>query len=395
MWLRNKYLHEFAGLFLRLNEADCILEGRLYHDPQLKESYNDIVENEFARIRKYYTPFRFYEDPLYCLLDELENDFYKYPDERYAYLKDIISYFVNIMPHIEKYMGKNHFTNHLNQFRIDYATNFKLHPIPYQSTNDLSAAHIWGKSTVELYVISCISVIDKFATFLDAKCLNFNIDLEELQQDLGIFLFRTRNYTSLNIIGYGNKVNSIWNLKPTFEQKHGFAYSAVTQNPAAAVQINTIQTQKAADNPTQPGKSPTPSAPAVKNNGSAKTEKKIEVNIFCESMSFDIPKEHFKVFKEKKNKNGDSFLTEVQFNAFINKAFYGKADIPKQKLNQSKGEKLLLQAVFYDFYHEHCFNYFNTMQCRDNFIHLLTENFEGWDFNKVKANFKPRNAKKK
>lgn len=119
-----------------------------------------------------------------------------------------------------------------------------------------------------------------------------------------------------------------------------------------------------------------------------------QINVFCNTMPFNIPKEHFAILKEKKSTNGGPFLTEERFNAFIDKAFYGKTDISKQKLNQSKGEKFLLQAVFYDFYFKYCFEYFNTMQCRDRFIRLLTDNFEGWDFKKVKANFKPKTDKR-
>jgi hypothetical protein len=108
----------------------------------------------------------FYDDLLYNLLDEVENDLYKYPDDRYDYLRDIISYFVNIMPTIEKYLYKPYFINHLYYFREQYARNFKMYPTHYQESN---LTRIWGKSAVELYVISCISVLDKFSTFLDAK----------------------------------------------------------------------------------------------------------------------------------------------------------------------------------------------------------------------------------
>jgi hypothetical protein len=125
-----------------------------------------------------------------------------------------------------------------------------------------------------------------------------------------------------------------------------------------------------------------------------KTDTKI-INTFCNSMDLSIPREHFKVFTEKKSKNTKIYLTGEQLNSFIERAFCGNKKIPKQKFNQApKGEKLLIQSVFYEFYNTYCFEYFNTMQCQETFIKLLTENFEGWNFKNVKENFTPKTKKR-
>jgi len=122
---------------------------------------------------------------------------------------------------------------------------------------------------------------------------------------------------------------------------------------------------------------------------------KTEINTFCKSMPLSIPKEHFKVFTRKNSKNKKPFLTTEQYNAFIERAFNGNIDILKQKFNQiPKGEKLLIQAEFYDFYNKHCMDYFNSMQCQPEFIRLLTENFTGWDFKNVSNNFTPKTKKR-
>ncbi len=122
----------------------------------------------------------------------------------------------------------------------------------------------------------------------------------------------------------------------------------------------------------------------------------IKPNVFCKSMPLNIPKDHFKVFVETNSKNNNKpFLTQDQLNSFIEKAFCGKIDLPKEKFNQApKGEKLLIQTVFYEFYNSFCFEYFSTMQCQDIFIKLLTDNFEGWDFKNVKENFTPKTNKR-
>ncbi len=119
------------------------------------------------------------------------------------------------------------------------------------------------------------------------------------------------------------------------------------------------------------------------------------INTFCKSMPLNIPKEHFKVFIDTNSKNKKTFLTTEQYNSFIERAFCGNTDMPKQKFNQApKGEKLLIQSVFYEFYNTNCFEYFHTMQCQENFIKLLTDNFEGWDFKNVQENFTPKTKKR-
>ena len=118
-----------------------------------------------------------------------------------------------------------------------------------------------------------------------------------------------------------------------------------------------------------------------------------EENIFCKKMPLSIPKEHFKVFTEKKSKNGKLFLTETAFNSFIQKAFCGK-DEPQQKFNYGTNEEGLIRIRFYEFYNMCHPHYENTSQCRDKYIKLLTDNFTNWEFEKVKNNFgkKPLNS---
>ena len=117
-----------------------------------------------------------------------------------------------------------------------------------------------------------------------------------------------------------------------------------------------------------------------------------QLNTFCRSMPLSIPKEHFKVLSEAMSRNNSQpFLTDKQYRLFIERAFCGNAEIPKQKINQAaKGEKLLIQSLFYEFYENYCIEYFQGSQCQDNFIRVLTDNFEGWDFQNVKDNFKPK-----
>jgi len=112
------------------------------------------------------------------------------------------------------------------------------------------------------------------------------------------------------------------------------------------------------------------------------------INLFCKSMPLNIPRDHFKIFTENNRKNGKPFLTSDQLDSFIERAFCGNNLLPVQKINYDlKGEKIKIQNVFYAFYCNTVKDYFQTDNCRDNFIRLLTDNFTGWDFDKVKKNF--------
>jgi hypothetical protein len=116
-----------------------------------------------------------------------------------------------------------------------------------------------------------------------------------------------------------------------------------------------------------------------------KTEK---ANIFCPSMPLSVSRNHFKVLTENNSKNGKPFLTPDQLDSFIDMAFCGNQDLPVQKINLDlKGETIKVQNVFYAFYCKTVKDYFPTDNCRDKFITLLTDNFTGWDFEKVKKNF--------
>ncbi len=112
-----------------------------------------------------------------------------------------------------------------------------------------------------------------------------------------------------------------------------------------------------------------------------------ENNKFCPGMDINIPIEHFKVFKEKSSKNGKPFLTIVQFDLFIQRAFHGDSEISKQTFNVGNREKLFIVKRFHQFYDIAAKEYENTTQCRDKYIKLLTDNFTNWEYQDIKNNF--------
>lgn len=111
-----------------------------------------------------------------------------------------------------------------------------------------------------------------------------------------------------------------------------------------------------------------------------------EINIFHRKMKLDIPRSHFRRLTTNKSKNGEPFLTKIQLDNFIQKAFLGEK-LPKQRINVApKGEKILIQYVFKEFYNQY-YDYFNTCQVSKLFIELLTENFDNWEYENVKNSF--------
>lgn len=119
----------------------------------------------------------------------------------------------------------------------------------------------------------------------------------------------------------------------------------------------------------------------------------METNVFCEKMPFNIPIEHFKILTEKRNKNNEQFLTQKQFDDFIERAFKGNTKIPSQKFNFSSRENLKIQYLFYDFFVKTSFDYFGSIQFKEKYVKLLTENFIGWEYKNVSNNFNKKPKK--
>lgn len=110
-------------------------------------------------------------------------------------------------------------------------------------------------------------------------------------------------------------------------------------------------------------------------------------NSFCQTMPIGFAIDHFKVFVNCKSKNGEPFLSQKQFDNFINRAFHNKTDIPKERFNCGPREKLFILKRFYEFYQKGAADYEGTGQCRDKYIKLISDNFQNWSFTGIKNNF--------
>jgi hypothetical protein len=112
-----------------------------------------------------------------------------------------------------------------------------------------------------------------------------------------------------------------------------------------------------------------------------------ETNNFCSKMPLNFARKHFKVFVDTDSNNKSKFLTDTQFEVFIQRAFLGNQNTQKQKMNIGTRETQFIVRRFYEFYTEAIKELYENQQSRDKFIKLLTDNFENWEFEKVKSNF--------
>ena len=88
-----------------------------------------------------------------------------------------------------------------------------------------------------------------------------------------------------------------------------------------------------------------------------------------------------------------AFLTPDQVDIFIRKAFLNEGWQPEQKLNVGKRDQVCVRSLFYKFYTD-CttkesiaMGIEGTIQCKDKYVRLLTDNFTNYDKEKIEQNF--------
>lgn len=110
---------------------------------------------------------------------------------------------------------------------------------------------------------------------------------------------------------------------------------------------------------------------------------------FSDKLNLRAAIEHFEVLKTRVSKlNNKPFLTDKQFETFINVAFCSGKRTRKIRFNKKpKGEKQLIVRLFYEFYSNTYEELFGSQNNRDKYIKLLSDNFLGFEFDSLKTNF--------
>jgi tetratricopeptide (TPR) repeat protein len=117
--------------------------------------------------------------------------------------------------------------------------------------------------------------------------------------------------------------------------------------------------------------------------------RKIMCTSFSDKLELKTAISYFEVLKTRVSEgNSEPFLTDEQFELFINVAFRSGKLERKIRINQKpRGERMLITKVFYTFYTETYEELFGFQKNRDKYIELLTDNFLGFKFKNIKNNF--------
>jgi hypothetical protein len=103
----------------------------------------------------------------------------------------------------------------------------------------------------------------------------------------------------------------------------------------------------------------------------------------------EIIRKHFAVFYD--NKYDLIFLSKIDTNTFIERAFLGKTSLPKQTFNNITGK---IGLIIYRFKQLYEVSLNHEARNRDKYIRILSDNFYGFNFDSIKPNFSKSPKKK-
>lgn len=142
------------------------------------------------------------------LLMQIGASLFKIPSNEKSYLIMLLRMFTNIAPYLNIEVEKKYITSEGEQaIKINEIIYNKNHVIVHKFLDE------WGKtpfesfgsleknSIPEKYVIASFLIYRNFFIYLDALCLDFNIDLYNIQKEIGLQIFQ-RNYSALQSLGY-------------------------------------------------------------------------------------------------------------------------------------------------------------------------------------------------
>lgn len=133
---------------------------------------------------------------------EIENNLYSFPilEQRIAYIKDLLRSFVNIAPYFDQTTETDTNINHEVGVFVVPGAKYTM-----QIINSYCCGDIKNLETLpieKLYIICCFKSLHHFTPLLDAKCLSFGIDLQEIQNEVEIYIQHRRQWDILSHYGY-------------------------------------------------------------------------------------------------------------------------------------------------------------------------------------------------
>ena len=232
--MEKKCLNEFVSLFKHLSDAADIIEesyNPIDVPPEHRDGYEKLIRLQRKKIEETYNRIieirsNINRGFMADLTNEIEANLYKYKDSQEIYIKAIIRQFADIVPYFDipnipeiqdlSFDWKNDFIKIGNK-TYGRGMNYIFKTLIESSTFARESFTI-----EEHYVISLEDILKVFYVFLDAKYLDFDIDIIHFQEELNIDLFKNRNATHrvwLCDIGYREKLNQISVIQTDTSQK--------------------------------------------------------------------------------------------------------------------------------------------------------------------------------
>ena len=208
--MKKKYLRKFIALFDGLPEAAEILSGKYDNNQTEMEILSSTIS------AAYRTNCAIIDDPenkfLKKVLGEIDDNLYEYYACREIYIKAVLRGFMGIAPFLV-------FSSDMEWLYGEDDSSLigdKNYPSLYFATLSLivESEESSGRNEDELtdtekYILSCSGLLHLFVDSFDANCLEFDIDLVDIQAELNIFIFQERDFEKLALYGYSDKVKQL------------------------------------------------------------------------------------------------------------------------------------------------------------------------------------------
>lgn len=121
---------------------------------------------------------------------------------------------------------------------------------------------------------------------------------------------------------------------------------------------------------------------------------KLKNNLIPSQEMLEIPFNFFVFLTTEKNRNGLPYLQEKDLLIFLKNGFHDINSTNKITLNTATREQVRITYFFHQFMQwSQQKDYEDSSQNVDKYLKLLTKNFKGFDFNKIKPNFNNKPAK--
>lgn len=198
-------IHSAVSLLSELN--DCFItkwiEGEItdmsnYDNSSAKNKFLDRYQNDVAKCKSISEDSHLTSNAI----EEIEDNLYSLPDEesRKRYVKNIIRLFTDYVPYFD-------FTTNTGTDLTEISSFEKRVPGAKYTLNIINS---WcnGKvrfrdlNVVEQYVLNSFNTLMEFSCLFDAKCLSFNIDIQQLQKEINIYVQRHRDTAYLYSQGF-------------------------------------------------------------------------------------------------------------------------------------------------------------------------------------------------